>query len=244
MCEQGYSVDGQRQHDVCCSASCHVVWWQPRPSPNCIACPCYPPQDFRLACLSQDTAAQLEVLERCKALPAFGAEHFAMAAAVARGCASGGAVTGSASPAGSLEVCRAAEAARLQRLTQQAPMDYAAVAAVSSAAVGLWLLLRLAVCCLAQSARPASALQTRQGEPVLLSCPPTGVSPPAHPPPDSQTLRVLLELSPSDADRLQLLGEAAGLLGAAPPGAYPAQVRWRCKPAVTGTLQSGLQSRL
>ena len=39
-----------------------------------------------------------------------------------------------------------------------------------------------------------------------------------------QALRTLLELSPSDADRLQLLGEAAGLLSAAPPGAYPAQV--------------------
>lgn len=102
--------------------------------PGYIACP-HPPQDLRLACLSQDTATQLEALERCKALPAFGAEHFTMAAAVARGCASGGAGTGSASPAGSLEVCRAAEAARLQRLTQQVPMDYAAVAAVSSAAV-------------------------------------------------------------------------------------------------------------
>ena len=40
-----------------------------------------------------------------------------------------------------------------------------------------------------------------------------------------QTLRVLLELSPADPDRLQLLGEAAGLLGAAPPGAYPPQAR-------------------
>ncbi|PRW59549.1 MFS general substrate transporter [Chlorella sorokiniana] len=126
--------------------------------------------DFRLACLSQDTAAQLEALERSKALPAFGAEHFAMAAAVVRCCASARADAGSAGRGGSQEVCRAAEAARLQRLTQQAPMDYAAVAA---------------------------------------------------------TLRVLLELSPSDADRLQLLGEAAGLLGAAPPGAYPAQeLRW------------------
>lgn len=38
---------------------------------------------------------------------------------------------------------------------------------------------------------------------------------------------MLLELSPSDADRLQLLGEAAGLLGAAPLGAYPAQVHWQ-----------------
>ena len=38
---------------------------------------------------------------------------------------------------------------------------------------------------------------------------------------------MLLELSPNDADRLQLLGEAAGLLGAAPPGTYPAQVHWR-----------------
>ncbi|KAI7839840.1 hypothetical protein COHA_006425 [Chlorella ohadii] len=125
--------------------------------------------DFRLACLSQDTAAQLESLERCKALPAFGAEHFAMAAAVARGCSSGTDASTAGRPGG-MEVCRAAEAARLQRLTQQAPMDYGAVAA---------------------------------------------------------TLRVLLELSPSDADRLQLLGEAAGLLGAAPLGAYPAQeLRW------------------
>lgn len=90
-------------------------------------------QDFRLACLSQDTAAQLESLERCKALPAFGAEHFAMAAAVARGCSSGTDASTAGCPGG-MEVCRAAEAARLQRLTQQAPMDYGAVAAVSTAA--------------------------------------------------------------------------------------------------------------
>ena len=88
-------------------------------------------QDFRLACLSQDTAAQLESLERCKALPAFGAEHFAMAAAVARGCAGSGSDASTASRPRSMEVTRAGEAARLQRLTQQAPMDYAAVAAVS-----------------------------------------------------------------------------------------------------------------
>ena len=39
-----------------------------------------------------------------------------------------------------------------------------------------------------------------------------------------QTLRRLLELTPGDAERLQLLAEAAGLLAAAPPGAYPVQV--------------------
>lgn len=101
------------------------------PGRNTASAPLACPQDFRLACLSQDTAAQLQALERCQALPAFGAEHFAMAAAVARGCASGGADAGTAGRTGSMEVCRAAEAARLQRLTQQAPMDYAAVAAVS-----------------------------------------------------------------------------------------------------------------
>ena len=60
-----------------------------------------------------------------QALPAFGAEHFGMAADLARGGGSGSAQQGL-----SLEVCRAAEAARLQRLTQQAPLDYAAAAAV------------------------------------------------------------------------------------------------------------------
>ena len=63
-----------------------------------------------------------------QALPAFGAEHFGMAADLARG---GGCDSGSAQQGRSLEVCRAAEAAHLQRLTQQAPLDYAAVAAVS-----------------------------------------------------------------------------------------------------------------
>ena len=49
-----------------------------------------------------------------------------MAADLARGGGSNSAAQGS-----TLEVCHAAEAARLQRLTQQAPLDYAAVAAVS-----------------------------------------------------------------------------------------------------------------
>ena len=89
------------------------------------------PQDFRLACLSRDAAAQLEALERCKAQPAFGAEHFAMAAAMARGGAGADASGAGRGGGGSgTEVCRAAETARLQRLTQQTPMDYAAVAAV------------------------------------------------------------------------------------------------------------------
>lgn len=39
-----------------------------------------------------------------------------------------------------------------------------------------------------------------------------------------QALRRLVELSPGDDERLELLGEAAGLLSAAPPGAYPPQV--------------------
>lgn len=38
-----------------------------------------------------------------------------------------------------------------------------------------------------------------------------------------QALRTLIELSAGDADKLQLLGEAQGLLSAAPAGAYPVQ---------------------
>lgn len=63
-----------------------------------------------------------------QALPAFGAEHFGMAADLARGGSDG---SGARQQGRSQEVCRAAEAARLQCLTQQAPLDYAAVAAVS-----------------------------------------------------------------------------------------------------------------
>ena len=43
--------------------------------------------------------------------------------------------------------------------------------------------------------------------------------------PPLQTLRSLIELSAGDADKLQLLGEAQGLLSAAPAGAYPVQAR-------------------
>lgn len=146
-----------------------------------------------------------------------------MAADLARGGSSGSASQGS-----SLEVCHAAEAARLQRLTQQAPLDYAAVAAVGVSKRQLpqllqrmpqplgagytfpWLLVHSTLhipmampdCCLGSVALPCPA--------CLL-----------------QTLRTLIEMSGGDADRLQLLGEAQGLLAAAPTGAYPPQARSR-----------------
>lgn len=92
-----------------------------------------PSQDFKLCCLAGDVGAQVETLERCKALPAFGAEHFAMAAGLARGAAG-------PEPRGrggrGADVVLAAEAARLHRLTQQAVLDYPAVAAVSMGAWG------------------------------------------------------------------------------------------------------------
>ncbi|EFN50881.1 hypothetical protein CHLNCDRAFT_141680 [Chlorella variabilis] len=135
--------------------------------------------DFKLCLLGGDVAGQLQALARARALPAFGAHHFGMAAALARGGSRSGGGGGSGRglgtgpaplPPSSPEVCRAAEAARLHRLTQDTPLDYAAAAAA---------------------------------------------------------LRRLVELSPGDDERLELLGEAAGLLSAAPPGAYPPQeLRW------------------
>ena len=89
------------------------------------------PQDFHLCCLAGDQGAQLEALERCKALPAFGAAQFARAVALARAQGAGASgEQGGSTDRGCLEVVRAAEAARLQRLAQQAPLDYAAVASV------------------------------------------------------------------------------------------------------------------
>lgn len=93
------------------------------------------PQEFKLACLGGDKAAQLAALDRARALPAFGASHFAMAAAMARAGATGGKGSngggGGGASGGGQEVVRAAEGARLHRLTQQAPLDYPAVAVVS-----------------------------------------------------------------------------------------------------------------
>ncbi|KAL4424385.1 hypothetical protein ABPG75_001686, partial [Micractinium tetrahymenae] len=78
--------------------------------------------EFKLAWLAGDTAAQQEALSRARALPAFCAQHFAMAAAWARaGRHAGGQPS-------CPEVAKAALEGRLQRLTAQAPMDCAAVA--------------------------------------------------------------------------------------------------------------------
>lgn len=42
-----------------------------------------------------------------------------------------------------------------------------------------------------------------------------------------QTVRTLVDLSPSEKDRMGRLEEAAGVLAAAPPGAYPPlELRW------------------
>ena len=57
-----------------------------------------------------------------------------------------------------------------------------------------------------------------------------------------QTLRSLIELSVGDADKLQLLGEAQGLLSAAPAGAYPAQASFTRFGTVHAAL--GLQAPL
>ena len=80
-------------------------------------------QDFKLCALAGDTSAQLAALDSARASPTFGAQHFAMAAALARGGAPEGRPH-------TPEVCRAAEAARLQRLAEATPLDYAAAAAV------------------------------------------------------------------------------------------------------------------
>ena len=111
---------------------------------------CAPAHDFKLCLLGGDVAGQLQALARARALPAFGAHHFGMAAALARGGSRSGGGGGSGRglgtgpaplPPSSPEVCRAAEAARLHRLTQDTPLDYAAAAAVSSCQVSLGVLV-------------------------------------------------------------------------------------------------------
>ncbi len=80
--------------------------------------------------MAGNTKGQLEALSRAQALPAFGAQHFAMAAAWARAGQPGG-----GQPC--IEVIKAALEGRLQCLTAQAPMECAAVAEVSRGTPGL-----------------------------------------------------------------------------------------------------------
>jgi hypothetical protein len=90
-------------------------------------------QDFKLSWLSGEVPDQLAALERAAALPSFSASHFGMVAEWARGQGLGrrsGSVGGDKGRV--VEVCRAAEAGRLVRLTSQAPLDYPATAMVST----------------------------------------------------------------------------------------------------------------
>lgn len=107
---------------LCCAAAAapHSTGITPRP------CLCAQ-QEFKLAWLAGNAQGQLEALARARALPAFGAQHFAMAAAWAR----------AGQPAGAqpcTDVIKAALEGRLQRLTAQAPMECAQVAEVRQGA--------------------------------------------------------------------------------------------------------------
>ena len=195
-------------------------------------------QDFTLTWLAGDAPGQLAALSAARALPTFGAHHFLLAAQAAQGRGlepGGGGDDSQAQQQLQLhqqqqqgEVARAALAGALARLATQTPLDCAAVAPVGGCG-------RVVVtvhtgagshCCCPHGPSP---LSSRCCGVALLPCTHTraGTTAPPPPPPQHthlQVLRALLGLAPGDSERLALLGEARGLLGAAPLGAYPQQV--------------------